>query len=70
MNLKERILNSSAYFHMTKAQKDLVRKKHNIDLIYHHLKVIENIGVEKWKQQSNPNYLNKLLIKELCNEKK
>lgn len=65
MNLKDRILNTSAYFHFTKAQKDVVRKKHNIDLIQHHLNVIENKGYEVWKQQSNPNYLNKLIIKEL-----
>lgn len=47
-------------------QQKFVTKRKNMLKLEHHLKVIENIGYDKWLSQSQVYYTNKLIIDELC----
>lgn len=63
--LRDKIVVSDCYLSMDNIQQKLSIKTNNLRKLENHLNVINNVGYEKWLQQSKPNYLNKLLIKEL-----
>lgn len=66
--IREKILNSETYKSLSFVQKATLTKKNNIKIIEHDLNVIKNITFENWEKKYQTTYLNKLIIKELCNE--
>lgn len=60
------IKETNAFKSLNFIQKKFVTKRKNMLKLEHHLKVIENIGYDKWLNQSQVYYINKLIIDELC----
>ena len=63
--LKNQVSATKAFDGLSKIQKILFLKMNNLKQIEHGLNVAKNIGFDKWEKQTNVNYSNKLIIKEL-----
>lgn len=57
------------YKKLSKIQQKFLKKSNNIREINHCFTVINNIGYKKWSEQNGTYYLNKLIIKEIHNER-
>lgn len=62
---KEQIQATEVYKNMNFIQKQFVKKYNNVRSINHALNVIKNLGYEQWQKQSNPSYINLLIINEI-----
>ncbi len=65
---REKIKGTDAYQSMTKLQKTVSTMRNNVKAIENNLKVVENIGFDQWSKQTQSNYLNRLIVKEISNE--
>lgn len=66
---RQKIKGTEAYQSMSKLQKTVSTMRSNVKAIEHSLKVVENVGFDQWSKQTQSNYLNRLIIKELTEKK-
>lgn len=61
-------IRESKYFQtLSKVQQVVTMNRNNVEHIKHGVEVSSNIGFEKWEQQSNFNWNNVQIVKELSN---
>ncbi len=51
-------------------QRRIASSGNNMKAIKNNILVVDSIGIEKWREQSNPTYLNKQIVEELIKNRK
>lgn len=64
---RKKVIETKAYKELSFIQRKMIISRNNLSIISHCMSVIENVGYGHWEKISNPNYTNKLIIKELNN---
>ena len=62
---RKKVIETQTYKDLSFIQRKMVASRNNLKAIEHAMVVIEHTGYDHWKKISNPNYTNKLIIKEL-----
>lgn len=62
---RKKVIETKTYKDLSFIQRKMVITRNNLKQIEHCMVVIEHIGFDQWKKISNPNYTNKLIIKDL-----
>lgn len=64
---RSQIRETNHFNKLNKVQQSVTMTRNNVEHIKHGVEVSSNIGFEKWEQQSNFNWNNVQIVKELSN---
>lgn len=62
---RNQIRETNHFKKLNKVQQDVTMNRNNVEHLKHGVEVSSNIGFEKWEQQSNFNWNNVQIVKEL-----
>jgi hypothetical protein len=66
--IRDQIKATSAYHNLSKMMQLLITKRNNVLIIDHGVTVVNNIGYKNWERQSNFNWANKNIVKEITKQ--
>lgn len=65
---RQKIKNTQAYLGLSKMQQKVSTMRSNVKAIENSLEVVKNVGFDQWDKQTQSNYNNRLIVKEISDE--